>query len=158
MVLYSMAKCGDDEENEQEEQDQTVPGTPGNLPRRPGQNLIRTIPAIRFSDSQLYRKLAATAPGAPDRGKDPEVVGIDAANSSVVKINAENTEPEICSICLGEFESNEMVKELLCGHCYHSDCLDGSDFSILCLRYSHFSLNNCICFLFDNAYFCFGEC
>jgi hypothetical protein len=31
---------------------------------------------------------------------------------------------EECSICLCEFEAEDLVKELLCGHCFHADCLD----------------------------------
>eukprot|EP00615_Pteridomonas_danica_P004289 CAMPEP_0114360376 /NCGR_PEP_ID=MMETSP0101-20121206/23815_1 /TAXON_ID=38822 ORGANISM="Pteridomonas danica, Strain PT" /NCGR_SAMPLE_ID=MMETSP0101 /ASSEMBLY_ACC=CAM_ASM_000211 /LENGTH=830 /DNA_ID=CAMNT_0001504577 /DNA_START=74 /DNA_END=2564 /DNA_ORIENTATION=+ len=31
---------------------------------------------------------------------------------------------EMCSICLCEMEPTETVKELHCGHCFHSNCLD----------------------------------
>mmetsp|Transcript_18045 Transcript_18045/g.15047 ORF Transcript_18045/g.15047 Transcript_18045/m.15047 type:complete len:108 (+) Transcript_18045:78-401(+) len=30
-----------------------------------------------------------------------------------------------CAICLGEFEGEEMVCELKCGHIFHEECLHG---------------------------------
>ena len=29
-----------------------------------------------------------------------------------------------CNICLCDYETDEMVKTLPCGHCYHSPCID----------------------------------
>jgi hypothetical protein len=31
---------------------------------------------------------------------------------------------EACSICLGDLEDDDQVKEMLCGHCFHTPCLD----------------------------------
>lgn len=30
----------------------------------------------------------------------------------------------MCAICLGELEVEDMVKEMQCGHCFHTPCLD----------------------------------
>jgi len=33
-------------------------------------------------------------------------------------------EGDMCSICLGDLEPEELVKELRCFHCFHGECLD----------------------------------
>ncbi|KAL2508724.1 E3 ubiquitin-protein ligase [Forsythia ovata] len=41
-----------------------------------------------------------------------------------VKVANENEdEPEICVVCQGEYEENERVGMLCCGHEYHLDCI-----------------------------------
>ncbi|KAI3854958.1 hypothetical protein MKX03_009116 [Papaver bracteatum] len=34
-----------------------------------------------------------------------------------------NKDPEICSICLAEYENQEKISILDCGHEYHTDCI-----------------------------------
>ena len=36
------------------------------------------------------------------------------------RVDADST----CSICISPMEENDVVKELLCRHCYHAECLD----------------------------------
>lgn len=31
---------------------------------------------------------------------------------------------ELCSICMEEFKTEDLLKKLLCGHCFHSPCVD----------------------------------
>lgn len=31
---------------------------------------------------------------------------------------------ELCSICMEQFKSEDLLKKLLCGHCFHSPCVD----------------------------------
>jgi len=31
---------------------------------------------------------------------------------------------ESCSICMGQFKTEELLKKLMCGHCFHSLCVD----------------------------------
>ena len=43
------------------------------------------------------------------------------------RFHAKDVDPESqcsCAICLGDFEENDKIKTLRCGHFFHSDCVD----------------------------------
>jgi hypothetical protein len=40
------------------------------------------------------------------------------------KGEGEEGDVDTCNICLCDYEANETVKTLPCGHCYHAPCID----------------------------------
>ena len=66
---------------------------------------IDEIPIIFFKDSQSF---ASARENMPTRTQAKNSIAVD----------------ETCSICLCNFQSTDLVKELLCRHCFHASCLN----------------------------------
>ncbi len=94
-----MAKCTDEDEGNEGE----VARTPSSIARQPAQRFIHSIPSVRYANSHHFA---------------------EASVSFAVSTDLDSREAEICSICLGDLEPEDQIKELLCAHCYHSECLD----------------------------------
>lgn len=60
----------------------------------------------------------------PPKGTLSQGRSATAGASSSARKEDDESEDIKCSICLGDYEPNEEVKHMLCGHMFHSDCLD----------------------------------
>jgi len=111
-------------------------------PLDPGVLLIASIPVCPYERTAAARRVAGgtgaihTAATADEKYTEQLPDAVDAVGAVLPSLHSRSEEGtssvesglEPCAVCLcglGSSGDAEPCKELRCGHCYHSDCLDG---------------------------------
>lgn len=86
-----------------------------------GEELVRESEAAQGTEGSSVGQEGDVAPGAE---KTPEVV----AQQQQVDLGAPHEEAHFdsgsCAICIEQFEDDDLVRGLICGHVFHQECLD----------------------------------
>lgn len=90
---------------------------------------VSKLPIVKYKRKGAARPetpaATATTEDSPEEPSESEPLLAAASENVEVAVHDEDSDEDLCAICLDEFKEGEQVRMLRCGHGYHPNCVGG---------------------------------